>query len=204
MNEEGQHQTVITSVDVIDLRFKREGQNTDDAFELKFTCQAQDGTTCHTYLEVSSRYGTGNKSNKTQAEITVETLQSIGWTGGYDFSQIGSIVGKPCTINVVKKAVNGKEYLNYYIAGGYSETKIAPDEIARRVARLSSGAQRAPQFGQPQPQQPQTFGQQPMPQQQWPQQNAGFQQPPQSPFGQHPGQQPFQQPFAGSPFGAQR
>lgn len=162
---EGAFQAQIKNVEIVDPRFQ---DMPPESFELKFDLVLNNGESGETYLEVSSRMGKGNMSDRSQMQITLDTLEKIGWTAGLDFSKLSTLNGK--VINVtVKKSGNGK-YTNIYIGGGFVDKPIAASEAARRVALMTGQAQQV--FGG----QPQGFQQvqtQPFVQPQ------GFAQPPQ-------------------------
>ena len=89
----------ICSVQPIESRF-----NTPNAFELAFEVGIFGEN--HTplkkvdvYLEISMRYGTGNNAQKTQKDLTFETLHSLGFEGE-DLSapRLATLINKPCRI----------------------------------------------------------------------------------------------------------
>jgi hypothetical protein len=186
---EGAFQAQIKNVEIVDPRFQ---DMPPESFELKFDLQISNGETGETYLEVSSRMGKGNMSDRNQMQITLDTLEKIGWTSGLDFSKLATLTGK--LINVtVKKSANGK-YVNIYIGGGFADKPIAAAEAARRVAMMTGQAQPQQAFAQPPQQMPTPFQQgggfvQPQ------QQGNVFAQPQQFQQGQQFGQQPVD-PFA--------
>jgi hypothetical protein len=133
---EGAFQAQIKNVEIVDPRFQ---DMPPESFELKFDLVLNNGESGETYLEVSSRMGKGNMSDRSQMQITLDTLEKIGWTAGLDFSKLSTLNGK--VINVtVKKSANGK-YMNIYIGGGFADKPIAAAEAARRVALMTGHAQ---------------------------------------------------------------
>lgn len=89
----------ICSVQAIESRF-----NTPDAFELAFEVgifdeQKQPLKKVDVYLEISMRYGTGNNAQKTQKDMTFETMHALGFEGE-DLSapRLATLVGKSCRV----------------------------------------------------------------------------------------------------------
>lgn len=89
----------VCSVQAIESRF-----NTPSAFELAFEVglfdeQKQPLKKVDVYLEISMRYGTGNNAQKTQKDMTFETLRALGLEGE-DLSapRLATLVGKPCRV----------------------------------------------------------------------------------------------------------
>lgn len=96
------------------------------------------------YLEVSNDYGKGFNSQRTQIEITFETLKSLGYEGtnnfAADYGKLKALVGKPCR---VFGKVSTKGFWNYYFSSGRRRTRVSSDALAARMARLM-GQQAAP------------------------------------------------------------
>jgi hypothetical protein len=204
VTQEGAFQAQVKNVEIIEPRFQ---DMPPESFELKFDLQLANGETGETYLEVSTRMGKGNMSDRSQVQITMETLEKLGWTHGMDFSKVTTFIGK--VINVtVKKSANGK-YMNIYLNGGFADKPLPAAELARRVALLTGQAQQQQGFAQG-GQAQQVFGGQPAQMTPFPQQggagfvqnSAGFQQQ----FGQPTQQtaQVFQQQVPVDPFAAGR
>ncbi len=108
--------------------------------------------------EISANYGKGNFSDRTQAQITMETLHKIGFQGN-DLSQLPTLIGVKTTAKVESSVSNsnGKTYYNVRYLGGGSN---APEEITaevmqqRLVAMFGTPAQQAPVQQQAPAQQP--------------------------------------------------
>ena len=130
VTKEGVQQMQITAACPIEARFPNIPQ---PAFELMFNVRTEEGETGEVYLEFSQRQGTGNNSNKTQAQLSAETLAAIGWAGGYDYSNIGTLAGKVVNVNAKK---NDKGHINLYFSS-YSTTKLDPATLAQRMAALT-------------------------------------------------------------------
>lgn len=132
-SREGNGQCKVLSAELIDPRFSDVPQ---PAFEIMLEVQNEDGEVDSIYLEVSNRYGVGNNANKTQAQMTMESLMATGWQFGADFSQIGSMVGKTITYHAKK---NSKGYINVYISN-FAAKRINAAEAAQRVAAMTGRA----------------------------------------------------------------
>lgn len=98
----------ICSVQPIESRF-----NTPNAFELAFEVGIFDDNhqplkKVDVYLEISMRYGTGNNAQKTQKDMTFETLHSLGFEGE-DLSapRLATLVNKPCRVREQTLDKNG-------------------------------------------------------------------------------------------------
>ena len=98
----------ICSVQPIESRF-----NTPQAFELAFEVGIFDDNhqplkKVDVYLEISMRYGTGNNAQKTQKDMTFETLHSLGFEGE-DLSapRLATLVNKPCRVREQTLDKNG-------------------------------------------------------------------------------------------------
>jgi hypothetical protein len=130
ITKEGIQKMQITAAFPIEARFPNIPQ---PAFEIMFSVRTEDGEVGEVYLEFSQRMGVGNSANKTQAQMSAETLASIGWTGRLDFSNIGNMAGKVCDVNAKK---NDKGHMNLYFSS-YSTTKLDPATLAQRVAALT-------------------------------------------------------------------
>lgn len=98
----------ICSVQPIESRF-----NTPQAFELAFEVGIFDDNHAplkkvDVYLEISMRYGTGNNAQKTQKDMTFETLRSLGFEGE-DLSapRLATLVNKPCRVREQTLDKNG-------------------------------------------------------------------------------------------------
>lgn len=143
-SKEGNGQCQIKAADLIDPRFQ---DIPAGAFEVMLTVVNEQGEEDAIYLEMSTRYGTGNNAQKTQAQMSMESLMAIGWTGGADFSQIGTLVNRTIPYHAKRSEKNGKSYLNVYISK-FEVKKISAAEVAARVAAMTG---QRPPAAQPQP-----------------------------------------------------
>jgi hypothetical protein len=157
--------------------------------------------------EFSNANGKGKVSHLTQRQLTVQSLEKIGWQFGEDFSQLPTLIGQTIQVGVTEYVGEKGTFYNVrYLGGGSSEKPEAINDFAQRMAALNSQGG----FGQPQSQPnqqpvqngfnqaPNSFTQTPQPVQ------NGFGQPIQQPvqngFGQ-PIQQPVQNGFNQAPSG---
>ncbi len=130
----------ICSVQPIESRF-----NTPQAFELAFEVGIFDDNhqplkKVDVYLEISMRYGTGNNAQKTQKDMTFETLHSLGFEGE-DLSapRLATLVNKPCRIREQTLDKNGAPLQSprYYFT---SAKPIVPVADANAKLREIMGA----------------------------------------------------------------
>lgn len=106
--------------------------------------------------EMSTRYGKGNMAHLTQAEITLENLQKIGFEGG-DLTRLDEqLIGKTVNITVESREYKGKTYYDIkYINGDSAPKAIAPTDLQKRMAAMGIGVGNAangalkPQAAQP-------------------------------------------------------
>jgi hypothetical protein len=93
---------------------------------------------------VSGDYGQGTFSDRTRAQITLKSLEDIGWEHGTDFGQIETLVGTVtiATVEPSKKPKSdGTPYYNvkYLGEGGIAPKAMDKDEARRRAAALFGG-----------------------------------------------------------------
>lgn len=91
--------------------------------------------------EVSSKFGRGVMSGKTQYEITMQALRGIGFEG-QDLTKLDELVGKEIPFKVESREYEGKTYYDIkYIGGGnYAPKALPKDEIARKLEAIKSKA----------------------------------------------------------------
>jgi hypothetical protein len=90
--------------------------------------------------EVSSKFGKGNFSNKTQYEITMDALHGVGFEGD-DLSTLDKqLKGKEIPYKVESREYDGKTYFDvkYIGGGGYAPEPISMDSVAKRLERLKA------------------------------------------------------------------
>ena len=195
-HSEGTFEVIIKEVAFSEPRFDQTKQADPCAFDVNMLVETQDGTQSDWWrTECSNRFGRGNLAEKTQTQITMETLAKIGLPNN-DLNQLNSLIGTVTTATTKRSESNGKTYYNVSYLGGSSwkPEALPQNEMQRRIAAMMGGGQQQPQ----QQQQSQQTGWNPQPtQQQQPQQ-----QPQQT--GWNP-QQTQQQPQQGSlPFNGQQ
>jgi hypothetical protein len=89
--------------------------------------------------EMSQNYGKGSFSDRTQAQITLGTLEKIGFVGGQDMTRLEELIGKETIAHVDSSmSKDGKTYFNvkWIGGGGTAPTAISKDEVKRRMAAL--------------------------------------------------------------------
>jgi len=90
------------------------------------------------YGEISDRYGVGNASSKTQAQLTIETLEKLGLPKG-EVAQFQKVIGAE-TEATIEASSCGKYFNVKYIGGGGSGPKVIdPAEAKRRFAAMFGG-----------------------------------------------------------------
>lgn len=143
--------------------------------------------------EVSGEYGKGHFSDRTQAQLTLEQLQRLGYQYGTDFSKVETLVGVQTVANVKeKKGSDGNTYHNvtHLGEGGNEPETLDPQtaqQLAANAAQFFPGDQAPAQPPVPaqQPQQAAAQAPQPNPAQQ-PQQPQQPQQAPATGGGKNP------------------
>jgi hypothetical protein len=111
---------------------------------IKVTDAANEADSDWARLEMSSDYGTGNFSNRTQTEITMETLRKLGFEGDDLTTLEDQLSGKDAIVHV--KEAKGKEgdrsffNVKYFVTGGADPEAIDKDEMKRRLAILTGKA----------------------------------------------------------------
>ena len=105
-------------------------------------------------LEMSSDYGKGNFANRTQAEITMDTLRKLGFEGEDLTTLEEQLLEREAVVHV--KESKGREgdktfyNVQYFVTGGGNEPEaIAVDEMKRRLAMLMGGARGSTATAQP-------------------------------------------------------
>lgn len=152
-SKEGNGVCTIKAADLIDPRFP---DIPAGAFEVMLTVVNEQGEEDAIYLEMSTRYGQGNNAQKMQAQMSMESLIAIGWTGGSDFSGIGTLVGKQINYHAKASSKNGKTYINVYISK-FEVKKLSPADVAARVAAMTGQRPAAAAAPVPPPQQASPF-----------------------------------------------
>ena len=93
--------------------------------------------------EMSQNYGKGSFSDRTQAQITMGTLEKVGFVGGQDMTRLDELIGKETIAHVdaTESKKDGKTYFNvkWIGGGGATPTAISKDEVKRRMAALMGG-----------------------------------------------------------------
>jgi hypothetical protein len=95
-------------------------------------------------LEMSQDYGKGNFSDRTQAQISADTLKKLGFEGGDLTTLADQIKGKVVPFRVEESdpsKTNGKVFYNVrYIETGAPVVEIDTNTVNARVAALFSNA----------------------------------------------------------------
>ena len=111
------------------------------AFDICIHVKTEDGQDGWWRGEISTTHGKGNFADRTQAQITLETLQKIGLQGT-DLTNIGTLVGMKTVAHVegtTKETDYGsKTYYNikYLGVGGDIPVRIDGNAMAQRLSQL--------------------------------------------------------------------
>lgn len=136
MNE-GYYKAQILSVKPIKNRFNKPG------FELMFEVGvfAEDGQTAageaEVYLEISNEYGQPPMNDRTQKEISFQTLASLGWQHGEDITKLPSLVNATCQVRC-KKDSKGND--RFYFSSKRQVEELDMNTAQQLMAQLGGGA----------------------------------------------------------------
>lgn len=132
---EGEYSVVIKQALIAEAKFNKD----PNSFDACLLCEAEDGTNDWWRGEVSSRWGTGNASDRTQAQLTIESLTRAGLPNG-DMSQFHNMVGMKTTITVEQSKKDPKYFNIKYIGGSSAPVALDPNEAQRRMQALLSNS----------------------------------------------------------------
>ena len=96
---EGSFKGKVLDVMIAEAQFAKEDPN---AFDVCIQVQGPDGQSDWWRGEVSGAYGKGNAATKTQKQLTMESLQKIGFKGN-DLSKLAGLVGREIEYTVVAR-----------------------------------------------------------------------------------------------------
>lgn len=136
MNE-GYYKAQILSVKPIKNRFNKPG------FELMFEVGvfAEDGQTAageaEVYLEISNEYGQPPMNDRTQKEISFQTLASLGWQHGEDITKLPTLVNATCQVRC-KKDSKGND--RFYFSSKRQVEELDMNTAQQLMAQLGGGA----------------------------------------------------------------
>jgi hypothetical protein len=137
--QEGDYQVTVVEAVIAEPKFAQ-----PPAFDVALKVQTDDGQADWWRGEVSGSYGKGNCSDRTQAQLTMETLKKLGWQYEGDLAQIGTLVGVKTTAHVeaTKSKKDDKMFYNvkYLGEGSMAPKALDPSMVRDRMAAL---------FGQP-------------------------------------------------------
>ena len=142
--KEGPHQVILGDVIFAEAKFAKDDANAFDIC-IRVTNKANEAESDWARLEMSANYGKGSFSDRTQAQISWDTLAKLGFEGD-DLTTIGEqLTGKEATVQVKagKPTEDGKVFYNvsYFVTGGGNEPNaITPDVMKARLAALMGGA----------------------------------------------------------------
>lgn len=143
---EGDKSVVLGTVTFSEPKFSKD----PNAFDIciRVTDAADPAQSDWARLEMSGDYGTGNFSDRTQAQISMDTLKKLGFEGE-DLTTIEQqLSGKRAVVRV--KAAPSKDgdktYYNikHFVTGGREPEAMDKGEVQRRLKALMAGGGSAP------------------------------------------------------------
>ena len=143
MNE-GYYKAQILSAKPIKNRFGKSG------FEIMFEVGlfAEDGLTAageaEVYLEISNEFGQPPMQDRTQKEISFQTLVSLGWIHGEDISKLPTLVNALCQVRCKN---DSKGNNRFYFSNKKPIEELDMSVAQQLMAQLSGGGAAAPSAG---------------------------------------------------------
>ncbi|MEO0797332.1 MAG: hypothetical protein AAFX93_19445 [Verrucomicrobiota bacterium] len=140
--EAGRFRVKITEAFPAEAKFNKDDST---AFDIAIAVQRVDDPSQSGYWsgEISKRYGRGNLSHMTQAQITMETLRKIGYEGvTLELANLQALIGKETEAMIESREYEGKTYYDVKYLGESSGGVKAMDagEAARRLQALTGMA----------------------------------------------------------------
>jgi hypothetical protein len=138
--KEGPTAVTIGKIVPSDPRFETADPN---AFDVNIKVTGEDGATDWLPLKFSSDYGPGNFADRTQTQISYDTLRKLGYDS-QDLSPLffdgHPLEGKKAVVQVKasKPTADGKVFYNpqYFITGGKEPDALSPETVKARMAAL--------------------------------------------------------------------
>lgn len=137
ITKEGYYDGLIQSIEPIKNRFGKAG------FELyaKVGIFDADGKTPlgveEVFMEVSDAYGQPPMNDRTQKQITLDTLKSIGFQFGEDLSKLSMLNNVKCRI---KAKLDTKKNMRFYFSSHREVEKISVEDAMKMMAAIGGGA----------------------------------------------------------------
>jgi hypothetical protein len=131
--EAGTFEVEIVEAIIAEPKFSK----AEDAFDVALKVRDAEGHEDWWRGEISGEYGKGNASDKTQAQMTLRTLNNIGWEHGLRFDQIHLLIGTRTVVTIEEK----NNYYNIkYLGSGGGNVPVALDSnaMAQRIARAAA------------------------------------------------------------------
>lgn len=122
--------------------------NKDDAyaFDVYLDLITDDGKQTGDWRgECSERFGVGNAANMTQTEMTLATLEKVGWPVGQEvsFDTIDGMVGLSFDAEVVSRKYNDREFFDVKYIGSSKPRKLSREDANAMTAKLFGSAKTA-------------------------------------------------------------
>lgn len=133
-NREGTFEVTIKQAGTAKSKFCQD----PGAFDVVLQVATEDGQVDWWRGEVSTKYGIGNSSNKTRAQLTMETLQKIGLREG-QLHYLSELVGKETMATISATESKGKVYYNVkYLGDGYAPEFIDINQASQMLQQMMS------------------------------------------------------------------
>lgn len=103
----GQHKVTIIEAFIADPRFNKDDP---EAVDVALKVRGENGEEDTWSGEISKKFGVGNAAGKMQWELTVSSLERIGWKHGIDINDdtLAELVGMETEVGVIQ-AMKGKD-----------------------------------------------------------------------------------------------
>lgn len=135
-NESGTFTVTVRDAYLTEAKF-----NKDDpyAFDVFLDLVTVDGSQSGGWQgECSERYGVGNAADKTQTEMTLATLEKVGWQQGQEITTetISDMIGLEFDVEVVGRKHSGRDYYDVKYLGSSKPKRLSREDADARAARL--------------------------------------------------------------------
>jgi hypothetical protein len=139
---EGQHEVKITEACLCVSPYDKSERDHAVALHLQDLHDA--GQSDWWYGVLSNEYGTGNNSGRKRWELTVETLEKIGWTQGQRLNDetLQSLVGVETEVGVKSREYNGKTYYDakYLGPASFGPKRVKSKDVEAQLREMFGSA----------------------------------------------------------------
>ncbi len=130
--EEKTYQVEIVEAFIAKPKFAQD----EGAFDIAILVRDAEGHEDFWRGEVSREWGKGNFSDRTQAQITMLTLENIGWQHGVKFEKLDTLVGTKTTATVKQK--NGYFNISFLGSSGNKPERLDDASLKARLANVAA------------------------------------------------------------------